>query len=151
YMLLTGWAEAYAATGRKAKAADENESVGTIEYARRFGATAIDIECGQHKDPKAPEVAYQAIRNALRYLGMTSETKLEASTKKPPLVTMPHVYYREDEGKFPKSWKHLEKVKKGEPMAFRQDKSPIEAPDNGFIIMPKVNAPIGEEWFYFGT
>jgi predicted deacylase len=152
YTLLTGWAEAYAATGRKSKAADENESVGTIEYARRFGATAVDIECGQHKDPHAPEVAYQAIRNALRYLEMTSEPKIEAKPASAArLVTMSHVYYRDDEGRFPKNWKHMEPVKKGEAMAFHADGLPIVAPDNGFIIMPKVNATLGEEWFYFGT
>ena len=151
YMMVTGWAEAYAATGRKAKDADENESVGTIEYARRHGATAIDIECGQHKDPNAPEVAYQAIRNALRFLEMTSEPKLATPPKKQNLVTLSHVFYRDDQGQFPKNWKHLDRVQKGEPMAFREDKSPIEAPGNGFIIMPKVNASLGEEWFYFGS
>jgi predicted deacylase len=150
--LLTGWEEAYAATGRKAKAADDEEGTGSIEYARRFGAMAVNIECGQHKDPAAPEVAYRAIRNALRYLGLTDEpNQAPASMASNHLVAVTHVYYRDDDGKFPKSWKHLETIKKGEPMAFTASGMDIPAPDNGYIIMPKADCPIGEEWFYFGV
>jgi predicted deacylase len=149
--LLTGWEEAYAATGRKAKAADDEESTGSIEYARRHGALAVNIECGQHKDPEAPEVAYRAVRNALRYLGLTDEPKLEATPAKTRLITVTEVHYRDDEGKFPKPWKHLETVKQGEPMAFRADGKAIPAPNDGFIIMPKIDTPIGEEWFYLGV
>lgn len=149
--LLTGWEQAYAATGRKTCDADDEECTGSIEYARRHGAIAVNIECGQHRDVAAPEVAYRAIRNALRYLEMTGEPKLKASTVPTRLVTVTHVYYRDDEGKFPKSWKHLEAVKKGEAMAYHADGSAIPAPEDGFIIMPKEDAPLGEEWFYLGV
>jgi predicted deacylase len=151
WTLLTGWQEAYAATGRKTCDADCEESTGSIEYARRFGAIAVNIECGQHKDPAAPDVAYQAIRNALRYLQMTDEPKLEAPATPTRLVTVTHVFYRDDLGTFPKPWKHLETVKKGEVMATHIDGTTIAAPDDGFIIMPKEDTPLGEEWFYFGV
>jgi predicted deacylase len=150
YTLLTGWEGAYSKTGRKDGGAEE--STGTIEYARRHGAIAINIECGQHKDPHAEDVAYNAIRNALRHLEMTAEPKPD--TALPSLmrfVTVTHVYYRDDEGKLAKPWKHLEGVKKNEPMAFHADGLPIPAPDDGFIIMPKENCPIGDEWFYLGV
>lgn len=149
--LLTGWEEAYAATGRKSKKADDEEATGSIEYARRHGAMAVNIECGQHKDPQAPGVAYRAIRNALRYLEMTNEPKFEKFSDATRLVTVTHVYYRDDEGKFPKNWKHLEAAKKGDALAFSADGLPIAAPDDGFVIMPKADCPIGEEWFYFGV
>ena len=119
------------ATGRKQKAVDANESVGTVEYARRFGAIAVDIECGQHKDPLAPGIAYAAIRNCrCAITGNYRRTKARNQTagKNTQLVTMSHVYYRDDEGRFPKSWKHLEPVKEGEPMALRADGSPLLAP-----------------------
>jgi len=152
HTLLTGWTEAYAATGRKAVAMDENEGVGTVEWARRCGAIGVDIECGQHKDPLAPGIAYDAIRNALRYLEIIGEPKQEIKApEKTQLVTMSRVYYRDDAGNFTKSWKHLEPVKKGEALALRADGTPVVAPDDGYVIMPKDNAPIGEEWFYFGT
>lgn len=148
--LLTGWADAYAATGRKAKAVDDEESTGTVEYARRHGAIAVNIECGQHDCAEAPEVAYRAIRNALRYLNMTPEPKIDASAAA-RLVTVTHVFYRDDEGAFAKSWKHLEPVVKGETLALPAAGKPITAPGDGFIIMPRENCPVGEEWLYFGV
>ena len=149
--LLTGWEEAYAATGRKAKAADDEEGTGSIEYARRHGAMAVNIECGQHKDPQAPEVAYRAIRNALRHLGLTNEPPIQESAKPTRLISLKQVYYRDDAGTFPKPWKHLEPVHKGEPLAANANGQPISAPDDGFVVMPKADCPIGEEWFYFGV
>jgi hypothetical protein len=150
--LLTGWAEAYAATGRKAKAEDDEEGTGTIEYARRYGAIAVNIECGQHKDPEAPAVAERAIRNALAYLGITDHAPdVVSNPDDQRVVTVTHVYYRDDDGKFPRSWKHLEPVKAGEAMAITEKGEPIKAPGDGFIIMPKDGCPIGEEWFYFGV
>jgi len=146
--VLTGWVEAYANTGRQTEPGSE-ESTGSIEYARRHGAVAVNIECGQHEDPQAPEIAYRAIRNALRYLQLTNETG-KPTPVAAQLVKVTHVYYAEAQGRLPKNWQHLEAVKKGEPMGFRGDGSAIAAPDDGVIIMPKQNAANGEEWFYFG-
>lgn len=151
WTLLTGWQEAYAATGRKTCDADCEESTGSIEYARRHGAIAVNIECGQHKDPAAPDVAYRAVRNALRYLGMTDEPKLEPSKTPSRLVAVTHVFYRDDMGKMVKPWKHLEAVAKGEVIAHHIDGTPIAAHADSFIIMPKENADLGEEWFYLGV
>ena len=151
WTLLTGWAEAYAATGRKAKVVNDEESTGSVEYARRFGALAVNIECGQHKDPKAPEVAYQAIRNALRYLGYTSEPPLPEVHKAPRIVTVTHVIYRDDLGTFTKPWKHLEAVAKDEVIAISTQGHPVLSPCHGFIIMPKHDTPLGEEWYYIGV
>ncbi len=150
--LLTGWEEAYAATGRKTKIAGDEEATGSIEYARRHGAIAVNIECGQHKDPEAPHVAERAIRNALAYLGITAAEVAPKTDAAPTrMVEVKEVHYRDDIGEFPKPWKHLEKVAKGAVIATRANGEPIAAPDEGFIIMPKVDTPIGEEWFYFGV
>jgi hypothetical protein len=42
--------------------------VGTTEYMRTTGGYALTLECGQHVDPQAPEVAYRAIINTLAFL-----------------------------------------------------------------------------------
>ena len=42
--------------------------VGTTEYMRSTGGYALTLECGQHLDPQAPEVAYRAIMNTLAHL-----------------------------------------------------------------------------------
>jgi predicted deacylase len=149
HALIGGWQGAYAATGRN-PGTGSNESIGTTEYARRSGAMATLIECGQHNDPQAPEIAYRAIHNALRYLGMVDEAKPELPAI-PRLINITHVYYRDNEGTFPKDWKNLEHVAKGEVLAVDANGLPITAPEAGFIIMPKADCPIGEEWFYFGV
>jgi predicted deacylase len=149
--LMTGWSEAYAATGRKIKAADDEESTGTIEYARRHGAVATTIECGQHKDPEAPHVAYRAVRNALAHLGLAEALAPQPSHLPPRLVAVTHVIYRDDDGQFTRPLKHLEPITKGDVVAHRADGTAIAVPADGFIIMPKQNAAIGEEWFYFSV
>ena len=147
--LICGWDAAYAATGRNT-GGNSDESIGTSEYARRHGAMAVLIECGQHLDPQAPEIAYRAIRNALGYLEMTSETKLERR-KVPRLISITHVYYRDGDGDLSKPWKNMEPVAKGENIATDAKGLPIVAHEDGFIVMPKADCPIGEEWFYFGV
>jgi uncharacterized protein len=151
HTLLTGWGDAYAATGRKVKSADDEESTGTTEYARRFGAIAVTIECGQHDDVAAIEVAYTSIRNALRHLAMTTETEAITPSTVPRVVTVTQVIYRDSEGTFPKRWKHLDPVTKGEIMACQADGEPIRAPDEGFIILPHAECELQHEWFYFGV
>jgi len=148
--LIGGWEDAYAATSVNSQK-DPDESVGTGGYARRHGAMAVTLECGQHKDPKAPEIAYQAIRNALRYLDLTDEPKAVASVKPAPLVAVTHVFYSDGKGKFEKPWKNLEEVTKDKPLATSVDGLPIKAPEDGYIVLPKADAASGEEWFYFGV
>ena len=41
--------------------------VGTTEYMRSTGGYALTLECGQHDDPAAPDVAYRAIMNTLAF------------------------------------------------------------------------------------
>jgi predicted deacylase len=49
---------------------DPDYGVGTTEYMRRVGGWAFTLECGQHDDPRSPEVAYRAILNTLAHLKM---------------------------------------------------------------------------------
>ena len=35
---------------------------------RSIGGSALTLECGQHEDPAAPDVAYRAIVNTLAHL-----------------------------------------------------------------------------------
>jgi predicted deacylase len=147
--LLTGWEQAYAKTGRRKEKADKNEGVGTTEYARRQGAIAVTLECGQHKAPESPEIAYRAIHNALAHFGLIENAKSPPASDT-QLITVTHVYYRDDAGSFPKNWKHLDKVAKGELFAYRADGGAIHAPQDGYMIMPRPDCPLGEEWFYFG-
>ena len=57
---------------------DPSYGVGTTEYMRSQGANGkggygITLECGQHDDPDAPEVAYVAIRQTRTLLGLADQ------------------------------------------------------------------------------
>ncbi|MDP9128572.1 MAG: succinylglutamate desuccinylase/aspartoacylase family protein [Pseudomonadota bacterium] len=150
--LMTGWQEAYAASGRKKAETSPDEATGTTEYSRRHGAISVTLECGQHRDPNAPQIGYEAIRNALRYLNLTDEPKAEARPiSDARVVTVKEVFYRDDAGEFCKDWKHMTPVSKDEAVALRADGSAIRAPADGCIVLPDAQSPIGAEWFYFAT
>ena len=145
--LVTGWAEAFAAAGKKSASADE--SADTCQYARRFGAVAATFECGQHKDPQAPEVAYQGIRNAMRFVGITDEAPMhKKSLADIRAVVMTRIYDREGGETLTREWKHLDAVKKGEVIGHRKDGTEVAAPEDGFLILPNTPPP---QWFYFGV
>lgn len=147
-VLLTGWGAAYAASGGKTQAADANESVGTTEYARRFGAMAVTLECGQHKDPVSAEIAYQAIHNALHYVGLVANA-LQPQTVAPRRVTMEQVFYRDTGGELARNWQNFERITAGTLIAHSPGRK-IVADKDCVIIMPKAAAAEGEEWFYLG-
>jgi predicted deacylase len=149
--LLTGWQSAYAASGREDKKNDPEESTGTTEYSRKFGAIAVTLECGQHKAAESAEFAYQAIHRALRYLQITLQPLQEKQQKKHShLIEVKKVFYRGNGGAFVKDWKHLDPVKKEETIAIDENKKPIKIPDDGYLILPHFDAPNGTEWFYWG-
>src|SRR5450432_1440865 len=76
---VDGWLATYAAgVARRQELAaslpsakldlDPRYGIGTTEYMRSVGGCALTLECGQHDDPQAPEVAYRAIVNTLAHL-----------------------------------------------------------------------------------
>lgn len=149
-LLLYGWEAAYAAAGRLEE--HPNESVGTTGYARRFGAIAALIECGQHQDPASPTIAYRAIRNALRYLQLTDEEPFVPPHVTPRLVQSRYVYFRKDMAeKYAKPWQHMEPVKQGDILAYGASGDAITAPYDSFVLLPKHDARVGSEWFYLGV
>ena len=147
-VLLLGWEEAFAATGKDT--ASDDEGVGTNEYARRFGAQALTLECGQHKDPHAPEIAYQGIRNALAYLGLT-EGRARLVAKPVRRVLMKQVFYRTDDGRFARDWRQFDPVTKGQLLATRADGTRLIAEEDGVMVLPNATVSLGGEWFYLGV
>ncbi len=143
--LVSNFDGAIAASG--AKAEEGNWSVGTTEYARYKGAMSITMECGQHRDPKAPEYAYQAILNALGHLGMLDHP---APTHKALHIGLETCAYRTDAGSFARDWKNFDKISKGELIATRANGEKLLAPFDGIIVLPNATAGINSEWYYFG-
>ena len=155
--VVDGWLDAYArgVAERKARgltpgAVNEDPAygIGTTEYMRSVGGYAVTLECGQHDDPAAPGVAYQAIRQALALLRIA-----ELLLAKPPAridcLTLARVIDRHAEGdRFVKAWISFDALAEGELIALRADGSEVRAPEAGHIVFPDLGALPGHEWFY---
>ncbi len=142
-----GWQEAF---GNANTQVDPYESMGTTEYTRYVGGIGVTLECGHHYNDDAPDVGYKAIINALVHLQMLEG---EGSFIKDDYrcVHMKLAFYKEKAGKLAKQWKHYDSVKKGQVLAEYEDDKKIVAPEDGYIILPKLDAEIGKEWFFFGV
>lgn len=128
---------------------DPSYGVGTTEYMRSQGGYAITLECGQHLDAQAPEVAYQAIRNTLAHLGLIDEAAPPARTDI-ELLRLAEVTDRlHADDRFAREWSSYDALKAGELIGLRHDGTEVRAPQDGFIVFPNPKSLPGNEWFYF--
>ena len=127
---------------------DPSYGVGTTEYMRSQGGYGITLECGQHEDPEAPEVAYTAIRQTLALLGL-AELPLAPPTRPFECLALIEVVDRHSEDdRFVKPWTSFDPLAEGELIAVRADGSELRAQQAGYIVFPDVSALPGHEWFY---
>ncbi len=147
--LVAGWAETYARMGRCVQDKPSDESTGTTEYARRFGAKTVTLECGQHQDPAAQQVAYHAILRALASLDLTDPPSLPPVAP-PDHIAISHVFYKDAPGFFARPLPTFAPVHQGEILARYDKGGDITAPFDGVAMMASPNAPVGTEWFYLG-
>lgn len=129
---------------------DPRYGVGTTEYMRSVGGRAFTLECGQHDDPSAPEVAYRAILNTLAHL------RLVDAPDPPPaemellrLVDVVDKTHADD--RFARAWKSFEPVQARQLIGTRADGTPVHAPHDGHIVFPNPAAAAGQEWFYLAV
>jgi uncharacterized protein len=121
--------------------------IGTTEYMRSIGGYAITVECGNHADPTAPDVAYQSIHRALVHLGLIAGNP--ATSIKHEVLELTAVFDRADPADiFAKPWQSFDAVKANEPIATRANGIVLLAPVDGRIVFPNANATVGREWFY---
>lgn len=160
--LIHGWLETFAdgvehrnalAQTAEARASiintDPCYGIGTTEFMRANGGYAVTLECGQHADPHAPEVAYQAIINTLAYLGMIQD-RYPQPVEDIELLRISEVHDRQNqEDVFSRSWVSFDRLSKGDLIATRASGQEMRAPRDGFILFPNAGATPGNEWFYF--
>jgi predicted deacylase len=161
--VVEGWMQAYAdgVARRKARGLtpgavheDPSYGVGTTEWMRASGGYGVTLECGQHDDPAAPDVAQHAIRQTLALLGIAEGIELA-----PPggpdaapfeCLRLVEVIDRFDAGdRFAQAWTSFDALREGELIALRADGTEVRAPRDGFIVFPDVGALPGHEWFYW--
>jgi hypothetical protein len=160
HRFVDGWLETYAkGVERRVREAhkstmsnllntDARYGVGTTEYMRSVGGYAITLECGQHNDPRAPEVAYHAILNSLSFLNMIDKPAPAAVTNIEALHLCEVIDKIDDNDKFSREWASFDKLRAGDLIGTRHDGTPITAAYDGHIVFPNPNAVTGQEWFY---
>jgi len=128
---------------------DSRYGVGTTEYMRSRGGYAITLECGQHVDPMAPEVAYRAIRHTLAHLALVDELAPAARDDFELLCLTEVTDRHHPRDRFVREWASYQGLTAGETIGERADGTLLRAPADGFIVFPNPNALPGNEWFYF--
>ncbi|WP_416340093.1 succinylglutamate desuccinylase/aspartoacylase family protein [Ottowia beijingensis] len=145
--VVEGWLEVYdRAAGLRGETPDD-EGIGTNEYMRSQGGYAVTIECGQHEDPEAIDVATRAIHGALAHLEL-------AHVPAPPRFAGPaarlkDVVLRESPAdRLAQDWHSFDAVQAGDVIAHRADGTPVAAPYDGCVLFPHPEAEVGQELFY---
>lgn len=156
---VTGWMEVYEAGVARRRVSpnvvddpgllDASYGVGTTEYMRACGGYGVTLECGQHDDPAAVDVARSAILNALGHLGLIESLPSQVCDA-PERLRLTEVIDREHTGDvFTAEWSSFSRVEQGDVVAVRSDGKKVIAPATGCIMFPSRYAKPGHEWFYF--
>lgn len=150
---VDGWLDTYAAgvARRQAQgdsAADTRYGVGTTEYLRAHGGLALTLECGQHDDPAAPEVAYRAIHNALAHFGLIAAPPPVPVRETEALRLVEVVDRAHPDDRFARDWASFDALSAGELIGVRANGDAVRAGFDGRIVFPNPAALPGQEWFY---
>lgn len=155
---VDGWLATYGAgVQRRMKGSGASEletvlryGVGTTEFMRASGGYALTLECGQHADPAAPDVAYRAIMHTLAHLGLIAAAPPPAiALEDMEYLSMVAVHDKLAAGdQFSRTWSSFDPVAQGDVIGTRADGTPVTAEFDGKILFPDVNAAPNNEWYY---
>jgi predicted deacylase len=153
---VDGWLRTYGdGVQRRMSGASDLQTVlrygmGTTEYMRSVGGYALTLECGQHNDPQAPEVAYRAILNTLAFLGMIdAASPAPVAPEQMEALSMVAVYDKQHaDDQFSRNWSSFDPVRQGEEIGRRADGTPVLAEFDGRILFPDAAAGANSEWYY---
>jgi predicted deacylase len=148
--VVHGWLSTYASGAVRRAEGRIAYGVGTTEYMRSTGGAAITVECGQHEDPTAPTVARNAIDNVLALLGLDDTPRTLPDPDRPiEQIELIEVHDRlDDADHFDGTWRSFDRVEAGRPVAVRADGTTIAPAEDGYVVFPNPDTPVGREWFY---
>ena len=145
---VDGWLDTYAA-GAARRGGNAIYGIGTTEYMRTVGGWGVTLECGQHNDPRAPDVAEQALRRTLAHLGMIDAPAPEPAARM-QMLRLGEVIDRNDPvDRFETDWTSFAPVAAGDVIGWRATGEAVPASGAGFVVFPNQRAEPGTEWFYF--
>jgi uncharacterized protein len=163
HRIVEGWLETYARGVQRRAAApftdsssrsqtlvtNPNYGVGTTEYMRARGGYAVTLECGQHDDPQALQVARHAILQTLALLGICALPLAPAQLEREILRLVDVTDRAHLDDSFSRAWRSFDAVSAGEVIGLRHSGEAVKAPQDGFVVFPNPRAEVGQEWFYF--
>ncbi len=120
----------------------------TETYAYKTGKVAVTVECGSHKDQKSVEIAKSCVLNSLSYLGISPvlpNINLNVNTK---FIKINKVFRKIKKWIFVQKRQHLDFIKKEQKLIEYEDWASLNSDRDCYILLPKINATIWEEWFY---
>lgn len=121
----------------------------TANFMRAHGRYGVTVECGQHDDPAAPEIAYRAILNVLALY------QLIAAAAPAPAIDPVSVRYRQtiirrgEADRFSRAWQSFDAVTAGDLVGTFCDGEELRADRDGYVLFPDPLAKPGTEWVYF--
>ncbi len=153
---VDGWLRTYGAgVQRRLRGDSQLETVlrygvGTTEFMRTTGGYALTLECGQHADPLAPDVAYRAIMNTLAHLGLIDAPAPQPVPREDmEALSMAEVHDKADAADtFSRQWSSFDRVAQGEEIGRRADGTPVLAEQDSIILFPDSAAKANNEWYY---
>ena len=153
---VDGWLRTYGA-GVQRRLRDDSQletvlryGVGTTEFMRTTGGYALTLECGQHDDPQAPEVAYHAIMLSLAHLGLIDAPRPEPVPRSAmEVLSMSEVHDKVSDGDtFSRPWSSFDRVRQGDEIGRRADGTPVLAGCDAVVLFPDSAAGANSEWYY---
>jgi hypothetical protein len=118
----------------------------TDDYAKDIWVKWVCIECGQHEDPAAPGVAYDAIINSMKHLWCLAwEAEYVSDMYE---LQMQKLWYKEKEWSFAQQRSHGDVIQSWEVIATYEDGDQCVADDQYYILLPKHRAEVWGEWYY---
>ena len=138
---LKGWNALYPATG---------DASSTLSYALSQGKAAIAVECGQKTDAASAERAYDFILRSLAHHGLAGKSDAYGRAL-PTLLRMTHVIWKEKQGYLTGPVDNFSPIDADQVLAVCADGEKLRAYENGYIVMPKEPAVVGEEWYYLAV
>ena len=148
--VVEGWLDVYDRAARARGSEPDDDGIGTNEYMRSQGGYAVTLECGQHDDPDAIDVAEHALHGALAHLGL-AQVDAPARFAGAP-VRLHDVWLRESEGdRLVRDWRSFDAVQAGDVIGVRADGRAVPAPRAGCVLFSHPGAQVGQEWFYLAA
>lgn len=121
---------------------------GTDAYVNQSGGFGICIECGNHNDPNATNIAIEAVNRFLTYLNVV-EGESNSDTNKQRLINADWIYRNKGSFILSKNFQEFEKVSEGSIIGF-DGEGEIKAPYDGVILFPHNRTKPNTEAFLFG-